>query len=59
MNNEVFDTYEGFKFDVEFISNGYLLTYKDHGTRQTKQKAFYKWDNLVSFLQSYYSEEWV
>ena len=59
MSEEVFYTYEGFKFEVEFISNGYLLTYKDHGTIQTKHKAFHKWDDLVSFLKSYYSEEWV
>jgi len=54
----VFDIYEDFEFSIKFISNGYLLTYKDHGTYKRKEASFGTFDEVVSFLKSYYSGEW-
>ena len=55
---KVFETYEDFEFTVKFISNGYLITYKDHGTFKKKEASFGTFDEVISFVKTYYRGEW-
>lgn len=56
--SDVTDTYYGYTFSVEFIEDGYLLTYSNPSYCTKRQRSFDKWEDLVSFLKETYSEKW-
>ena len=58
MKNFAFETYEGKNFSVQFISNGYLLTYWCPAHLVMRQASFLNWNDVVEFLQKVYSGEW-